>query len=71
MKENGKYKCSHLPGETLVAVKKHNDRQYNVESIETGHVYLASTDMFHGPRLNLAHVANMDCELEEIKGDLK
>ncbi len=68
MKQNGKYKCEHLKGETLIAVKKHNDRQYSVKSEETGKTYLASMDMFHEPTLSLAHVANMDCHLTEIKG---
>ena len=68
MKQNEKYKCTHLPGETLVAVKKHNERQYNVRSEETGRVFLASMDMFSEPSLSLAHIANDDCRLTEIKG---
>ncbi len=67
MKQNGKYRCDHLPGETLIAVKKHNDKQYNVKSEETGRTYLASIDMFSEPSLNLAHVNNDDCILREIK----
>ncbi len=67
MKQNGKYKCHHLKGETLVAVKKYSNRQYVVESEETKRRYIASTDMFSEPRLTLAHVSNVDCELIEIK----
>ena len=67
MKQNGKYKCDHLPGEVLVAVKKHNERQYNVRSEQTGRTYVASIDMFSEPSLSLAHVANANCLLTEIK----
>jgi len=67
MKQNGKYKCNHLPGEVLVAVKKYNDRQYTVESQETKTRYMVHIDMFHEPSLFLAHVANANCLLTEIK----
>ncbi len=69
MKQNGKYKCEHLKGETLVAIKKYNNRHYTVQSEQTGKTYLASVDMFSEPSLSFAHVANIDCHLTEIKGE--
>ncbi len=67
MKQNGRYKCEHLPGEILVATRKYNDKQFSVTSEKTGSVYLVGIDSFTEPHLCLAHVANMHCELTEIK----
>ncbi len=69
MKQNSKYKCNHLHGETLVIVKKYNDKQYVAKSEETDKEYLVGIDAFTEPHLTLAHVANMDCQLVEIKGE--
>jgi hypothetical protein len=63
MEQNSKWKCSHLKGETLTAVKRYNDRQFVVESKETKKRYLVHKDLFSEPHLNLAHVNNMDCQL--------
>ena len=67
MKQNGKYECEHLKGEVLVAVKQHNQHQYNVQSEQTGRTFLVNTDVFSEPSLSLAHVANIYCHLTEIK----
>ncbi len=67
MKQNSKYRCEHLPGETLIAIKKHNNRQYNVKSEQTGRTFLVNMGRFSEPALCLAHVSNMDCYLTEIK----
>ena len=63
MNPKSKWKCCHLPGETLTAVKKFSEKQFTVESDKTGKRYLVQKNEFTEPHLCLAHINNMDCQL--------
>ncbi len=67
MKRGSKYRCNHLGKETLVVTERYNDKQYAGTVEGTNKKYLIGVDNFSEPHLCLAHVANMDCELTEIK----
>ncbi len=67
MKRNSRYKCNHLGNDIIVIKEKYNEKQYAGEVENTGQTYMIGVDAFSEPHLCLAHVANMDCELTEIK----
>ena len=69
MKPKSKWKCGHLPGETLTAVKKYNDKQFVVQSDKTDISYICQKDEFTEPHLSLAHVSKLNSQLTEIKGE--
>jgi len=69
MIENGEYECDHLPGDVLVAKKKHGERQYMVESKDSGRKFFVHMNHFDKPHLSFAHVADADCMLRKIGGE--
>ncbi len=70
MKKNSKYKCNHLGDKVLTITDKFSEKLYagTVEG-DDNRRYLVGIDAFTEPHLCLAHIANMDCELTEIKGN--
>jgi hypothetical protein len=67
MEHESKWKCDHLHGEVLTAVKRYNDKQFVVKSEKTGRRFLVGVDAFTEPHLSLAHITKMSRQLVEIK----
>jgi len=66
MQPSDKFKCGHLPGETLKATKKYDKHLYVVTSDETKRNYVAVDDGIENPHLLFAHISKEKTELHKI-----